>query len=102
MTLSSWVSSDRHGVQLQVRLVLRVLFGIAVLLSVAFVLHAGMTGISVPYPDPTVEQAAYERSQGSVSTRLFSAAGTAWLTFVIAAVSHLIMRRRAVRTDQDF
>jgi|GEM_PF-6166388 hypothetical protein len=61
------------------------LFVVAVLLSAAFLTHGVATGVGVPYPDPTPEQAAYERYHRGISQPLFLAAGVAWLVAVVAA-----------------
>jgi hypothetical protein len=55
------------------------LLGIAVLLSLVFMAHGIVTGIVVPYPDPTPDQAIYERRHREISNILFLASGVAWL-----------------------
>ncbi len=67
----------------------KVAFGllvVAILLSAVFMAHGLATGIGIPYPDPTPEQAAYERFHQGISNPLFLAAGVAWLVAGIAAV----------------
>jgi hypothetical protein len=71
-----------------------VLCAVAVILSAAFVIHIGATGSGVPFPDPTPAQAAYERSQSAISSRILFAAALAWIATLIAAGMQLIRRRR--------
>jgi hypothetical protein len=70
------------------------LCALATALSIAFVLHAGFTGIGAPYPDPTPAQAAQERLQVSISSALFNAGTAAWIAALVAGAVALIRRRR--------
>jgi hypothetical protein len=63
----------------RVRKVAAGLLALAVLLSAAFLAHGVGTGIAVPYPDPTPEQAAFERYHQRISLPLCLAAVVAWL-----------------------
>ena len=55
------------------------LSALAFVLTAAFLAHGLMTGVGVPYPDPTPEQAAYVRYHLAVNEPLFLAAGLSWL-----------------------
>jgi hypothetical protein len=64
-----------------------ILVVIAVALSVVLLIQIGVTGTGVPYPDPTPAQAAYERSQGAISSALIVAAACAWVaTLAVGAL----------------
>jgi len=52
---------------------------LAGLLTAVGMVHGVATGIGVPYPDPTPDQAAYERYHLGISKPLFLASGVAWL-----------------------
>ncbi len=81
------------------------LLALAALLSAIFMAHVIATGIGVPYPDPTPEQAAYERFHLRIGQPLFLAAGAAWLVAGVAAavcMGRWLLRRRPsepVQTD---
>jgi hypothetical protein len=72
---------------------------VAVLLSAAFMAHGLATGIGVPYPDPTPEQAASERYHEGLSQPLFLAAAASWLVaggaIAVAAACRLLRARPA-------
>lgn len=61
------------------------LLSLALLLLAAFLAHGVGTGIAVPYPDPTPEQAAYERYHLGISQPLFLVTGAAWLAAGVTA-----------------
>jgi hypothetical protein len=62
------------------------LLALALLLSVAFLAHGIGTGIAVPYPEPTPEQAALEKYHHRISDRLVLSAMVAWLAASVAVV----------------
>jgi len=53
-------------------------FAVCGLLLLILMAHGVATGIVVPYPDPTPEQAAYERLHGKISDWLFGLTALAW------------------------
>ncbi len=55
-------------------------------LAVAFLVHAIATGVVIPYPDPTPEQAAYERFHRPIGSALFLAAGASFAAYLASAV----------------
>ena len=69
-----------------------VLLGLAGVATAAFFLHGMLTGIGVPYQDPTPEQAAYERFHHRVSSPLFAAAVLFWLLALVTALATGILR----------
>ena len=76
-----------------------VLMAFALLLSAVVMAHGLMTGIAVPYPDPTPEQAAHVKYHSAVSDSLFLAAGLAWS--VAVGVTAICSARRAIRRGRD-
>ena len=76
------------------------LFLLAVALSLAFFGHALATGIAVPYPDPTPEQAAHERYHRAISDPLFAVTAACWS---LAGFAGLIRAGRwLLRRDRPF
>ena len=63
------------------------LITLAFCLSIVFLTHSVATGIGVPYPDPTQEQAAYERYHKAISLPLFLAATAGWLAAGVSAAT---------------
>ena len=76
---------------------LRAIFMLSVLLSVLWLGHGMTTGIGVPYPDPTPEQAVYERYHWQISDWLLGTSLFGWtftaIVAVVAAVRRLFRRR---------
>jgi len=62
-----------------------VLFAATLLLSAGFAVHALATGVVLPYPHPTPEQAAYEHYHLAISKPLFGTAALAWLLTAVTA-----------------
>lgn len=62
---------------------------LALLLSAIWIGHGLATGIAVPYPDPTPEQAAYERYHRGISDSLFLTAGAGWFAAVAVAAASI-------------
>ena len=78
-----------------------VLITVALCLSITFVAHGVVTGVGLPYPDPTPEQAAYERFHRGVSQPLFLVAGASWLAAGVSAamaMGHFLMRRKQFKS----
>ena len=70
---------------------------LAILISIAFFAHGLVTGIGIPYPDPTPEQQAFEQYHRPVSTELFHGAAFAWLATFVAWIVELIAKSFAKR-----
>src|SRR5262249_30234568 len=66
-----------------------IVLAVAVLTSLAFIAHIAATGIGVPNPDATPDEAAFERYHLAISQPMFFAAGAAWLAFGILGVAVL-------------
>ena len=62
------------------------------LLSAAWMVHALVTGIGIPYPDPTPDQAAYVRYHWSISDQICLASCVAWLGAGIAGGVSVVRR----------
>lgn len=61
----------------------KITFGLlllSVMLSAFCIGHAMGTGVAIPYPDPTPEQAAYEKYHLKINGTLFKVAACSWLT----------------------
>lgn len=67
------------------------LLTVAILLTLAAIVHGVGSGIVPPYPDPTPAQAAYSRYNEAVNDGLFVAAGIAWLVAITVAAGALIV-----------
>ncbi len=59
---------------------------VALVLSAVFTIHGVATGLGVPYPDPTPQQAAFVRYHWGISNVLFFTTGVGWLLAGSAAV----------------
>ena len=71
----------------------------AFFLSTVVMAHGVMTGIAVPYPDPTPEQAAHVKYHMAISETLFLVAGSAWS--VAVGFVAICSARRAIRRGRD-
>jgi len=59
---------------------------VAIIISAYFYLHAMVTGVNIPYPDPTPEQVAMEKYHQPILTRIFLLAVLAWASVVIGGL----------------
>ncbi len=64
---------------------------VAVVLTLAIMVHGVGSGIVPPYPDPTPAQAAYSRYHEAVNDGMWVAAGIAWLVAITVAAGTLIV-----------
>ena len=76
------------------------LWVVAVLLSTVCMAHALLTGIAVPYPDPTVEQQVYTNQHLGINRTLFALAAGVWLTFGIGSVAFVARGVFALTVDR--
>jgi hypothetical protein len=68
----------------------------ALLSSVVWMGHGLVTGIAIPYPDPTPEQKAYESYHLAISMPLFIVAMVSWLVAsatLALCILRLVFRR---------
>jgi hypothetical protein len=59
---------------------------VALLLTVGLGTYVRATGIGVPYPEQTKEEAAYEERHWAIALPLFFASAVAWLMAGVAAL----------------
>ena len=65
---------------------------LAILISGTFMAHGLVTGVGIPYPDPTPEQQAYEQYHRPISTSLYHGAAFAWSANAVALLGELIVK----------
>ena len=73
------------------------LLTIAVVLTLAIMVHGVGSGIVPPYPDPTPAQAAHSRYHEAVGAGLCIAAAIAWLVAIAVAAGTLIVSAWRIR-----